>query len=155
MAKAKPDETFMAGLLSASLYKRNQGRLTRQLTGAALALILYLGMWSFSNNLLADLETPVIPVPGLGTGMPARVWLPVALAIVGTWVVYRAVNYPRFADFLISVEAEVDKVTWASRAELHRATIVVLAVMFSLGAVLFLLDWLWMVVFRGVGIVQF
>ena len=49
----------------------------------------------------------------------------------------------------------MDKVTWASRAELHRATIVVLAVMFSLGAVLFLLDWLWMVVFRGVGIVQF
>ena len=44
---------------------------------------------------------------------------------------------PRFADFLISVEAEMNKVSWPSRGELYRASLVVIVVIFLLVAILF------------------
>ena len=34
------------------------------------------------------------------------------LAVVGLWAAYRVVNLPAFADFLIAVEAEMNKVSW-------------------------------------------
>jgi preprotein translocase subunit SecE len=148
MAKSKT-LSFWDGLLSVGLYKRNQGRLTRQLTAAALGLILALGMWTLSNNLLADYDNPVI------LSFPLRQWLPFLLFLVGMWLVYRIVNYPRFADFLISVEAEIDKVTWASKAELYRATVVVLIVMFTIGSILYLYDFIWLYFFRFLRVVLF
>lgn len=36
------------------------------------------------------------------------------LGVVGIWFGYRLVNWPRFADFLISVEAELNKVSVAN-----------------------------------------
>ncbi len=47
---------------------------------------------------------------------------------------------PTFADFLISVEGEMNKVSWPSRAELFRASLVVILVIFFLAAVLFCYD---------------
>jgi preprotein translocase subunit SecE len=68
------------------------------------------------------------------------------VAAVGVWVAFRIVNVPSFADFLISVEAEMNKVSWPSRSELFRASMVVIVVIFLLTAILFtydiLLKWL-------------
>ena len=61
---------------------------------------------------------------------------------------YRIVNFPPFADFLIAVEAEMYKVSWPARAELFRASIVVLVVIFFLAAVLYAYDNIWRVLFR-------
>ena len=72
----------------------------------------------------------------------------------GAWAIFRAVNYPRFADFLISVEAEMDKVSWSSRQELYRATVVVVVTMFCLGAVLFLFDVFWQNFFEIIKFLQ-
>jgi preprotein translocase subunit SecE len=47
---------------------------------------------------------------------------------------------PAFADFLISVEGEMNKVSWPSRGELFRASIVVMLVIFFLAALLFFYD---------------
>ena len=49
------------------------------------------------------------------------------------WVSYRLVNVPGFADFLIAVEAEMNKVSWPTRTELFRSSIVVLIMIFALG----------------------
>ena len=67
----------------------------------------------------------------------------------GIWLAFRAVNLPQFADFLISVEAEMDKVTWSSRQELYRATVVVITTMVLLGAILLLYDFHLGLVFHG------
>ena len=46
---------------------------------------------------------------------------PAPCCLVGVWLGYRLVNIPRFADFLIAVEAEMNKVSWPSRGELIRS----------------------------------
>jgi preprotein translocase subunit SecE len=50
------------------------------------------------------------------------------------------VNIPSFADFLISVEGEMNKVSWPSRGELFRASVVVILVIFFLAFLLFAYD---------------
>ena len=41
-----------------------------------------------------------------------RFGLPALLLAAGWWISYRIVNFPAFADFLIAVEAEMNKVSW-------------------------------------------
>ncbi|MFN9753618.1 MAG: preprotein translocase subunit SecE, partial [Planctomycetota bacterium] len=72
----------------------------------------------------------------------------VALVLLGLWVAFRVVNVPRFADFLISVEAEMNKVSWPSKTELWRATAVVIFVIFALSFILFLFDAIWSYLFK-------
>ena len=67
---------------------------------------------------------------------------PLAILAAGAWAAFRIVNMPRFADFLISVETEMNKVSWPSRGELYRASLVVIVVIFLLVAVLFAYDFL-------------
>jgi preprotein translocase subunit SecE len=66
--------------------------------------------------------------------------LPTVVLFFGIWLGYRLVNLPSFADFLIAVEAEMNKVSWPSRTELIRSSMVVIILMFGLTAVLFSYD---------------
>ena len=61
------------------------------------------------------------------------------------WASYRVVNVPAFADFLIAVEAEMNKVSWPTRGELFRASMVVLILIFALAFVLAGFDMFWKV----------
>lgn len=142
MAKARAGGSPWNELFKVGLYKRNQGRLTRQVTAAAVAVVVFFGAWTLSQSVLIDTRTAI------------RVGIPTVLALLGAWIAYRMVNYPQFADFLISVEAEMDKVSWSSRRELMRSTIVVLVMMFLLGGVLFMYDQVWMVVFEWLGFLK-
>ena len=142
MAKSKNVGTIWGELLSFGLYKRNQGRLTRQLTLLALSAVVGFGTWTLSQGILSDYEPRI------------RIGVPFGIFVLCAWVVYRLVNYPRFADFLISVEAEMDKVTWSSRQELVRATIVVLVTMLLMGVYLFLFDIFWQFFFEWIGFLQ-
>jgi preprotein translocase subunit SecE len=144
MSKAERASSFWTALLQVGLYKRTQGRLVRQLTAGAVLAAVLLAAWSMAIHLLGEVE-------------PA--WLqyaiPALVAVLGTWAAYRLVNYPPFADFLIDVEGEMQKVSWPSTDELKRATAVVLVTMFTLSAVLFLYDNLWLQVLRLLRILQF
>jgi preprotein translocase subunit SecE len=131
IAKKKDEASLGAAMLSANLYKRSQGRLVRQLTAAAVALIFCLGAWRLGQGPLSD------------AGDAVQWGIPLAIATAGVWFAYRLVNYPKFADFLISVEAEMDKVSWPSWPELWRSALVVVATMFCLGVVLLGFDMFW------------
>jgi len=141
--KNRSDANFVSTLLAADIYKRNQGRLTRQLTVLALWVIIFLGCYVLSVGPLGDFRNPWI-----------RVGIPTGLALLGAWFAYRVVNYPRFADFLVSVEAEMAKVSWPSRDELYRAPVVVIVTMLLLAAVLFAFDYVWQFFFRLIGIIH-
>ncbi len=121
------------------VYKRSQGRIVRQVTFAALALALLIGLWRL-----------VLTMRGYGEACPP--WLcyglPGVLAVFGLWAAYRSVNLPAFADFLIAVEAEMNKVSWPSRGELYRHSVVVLVVLFMLTVVLFGFDIVWAKIFQ-------
>ena len=143
MSRAQAKQSFWGEILQFGLYKRNQGRLTRQLTAAGIGLILFFGVWTMSQWLVLTFDSPWLYV-----GIPALVF------VIGMWFAFRIVNYPRFADFLISVEAEMDKVSWPSRQELYRATIVVITVVILFGLILFLYDIFWVWLFTELGILQ-
>ncbi len=133
----------MAGLLQelvqVGLYKRSQGRITRQVTFAALAVGVAIGL--FRLHVMLSASGWVNAYGGI------QYWLPAVLLIAGVWIAYRLVNYPSFADFLIAVEAEMAKVSWPSRSELTRASLVVLVMLIVLAFVLWGFDLLWRAVF--------
>lgn len=117
-------------LFKTGIYKRSQGRMVRQFTCLAIWAAVVLAAWRLVPILTVEwqVQTPVA-------------WaVAFALAIVGLWIGYRIVNLPSFADFLIAVEAEMNKVSWPSRTELIRASMVVIVLMFGLTIVLFTYD---------------
>jgi len=122
---------LLAELLRTAVYKRSQGRLVRQFTCLAMWVVVALAAWRMHEYLRV-----------LATGLPG--WLayvvPLVVLVAGLWVGYRLVQFPPFADFLIAVEAELNKVAWPSRAELVRASVVVIVLMFGLTLVLFAYD---------------
>jgi preprotein translocase subunit SecE len=135
-----PVGAFFSELLHVGIYKRSQGRITRQVTFASLMVALALGLMRLSSTLA-------------GKGLEYQFVVPGLLLLVCAWATYRLVNVPAFADFLIAVEAEMNKVSWPTRAELIRASMVVLLMMFALAFYLGGCDVLWSVVLKwGLGI---
>jgi len=208
-------------LFRTGLYKRNQGRIARQVTFAAMAIVVALGCWRLhytlrdsrdvgaALNWMYRLVEPAQSEPlswnpaNRGEIQDARsqfaalveqgyvahvvdedgnagkavvgflqeqgslvmmyraecprsirlalnYGLPLLLLSGGVWASYRLVNYPKFADFLVAVEAEMYKVSWPSRGELIRSSAVVIVVMFALAAVLFGYDLVWKFLFTNV-----
>jgi preprotein translocase subunit SecE len=125
-------------LFSFGLYKRSQGRIARQATFAAFALIVGLGAWALSKYLggiAADHQDWSIQ-----TQRTLKFFVPLVVLAVGLWASFRIVQMPTFADFLISVEGEMNKVSWPSRGELFRASLVVILVIFFLAFLLYAYD---------------
>jgi len=131
---------FFQELLHTGLYKRTQGRITRQVTAASLAIVLALGCWRLMEVLIEAGKLVSYAVPGV-------------LLLGSFWLSYRLVNVPTFADFLIAVEAEMNKVSWPTRTELIRSSIVVLVVIFALAAILFMYDYVWNWAFINLGVI--
>ena len=130
---------FFQELISTSIYKRTQGRITRQVTFAAIVISLAVGLWQLQNRMIGFDPAYQYGVPGV-------------LLLMSLWAAYRLVNVPAFADFLIAVEAEMNKVSWPSRSELIRYSIVVLVVIVVLATVLMGFDFFWGWFFRAIGI---
>ena len=125
--RAAPSTMWFGELFRGGFYKRNQGRITRQVTFAALAVVFAISALQYYNTFF-DFYPVLLAAVILGLGL---------------WVSFRVVNIPRFADFLISVEAEMNKVSWPSWGELVRSSVVVIVVIFLLAGVLFGFDLLW------------
>ena len=131
--------SFFRELIHLDVYKRSQGLVVRRATFAALAVTVLLG----AARLLVLSE---------GMAPTWRYLPPLLVAILGLWVSFRVVNVPRFADFLIAVEAEMSKVSWPDRGTLVRSSGVVLVTIFLLAAVLFLYDLFWRSLLSWLGV---
>ncbi|MGE0608429.1 MAG: preprotein translocase subunit SecE [Pirellulales bacterium] len=130
---------LLRDLLSLEIYKRSQGRIARQVTFAVLAITIGIGAWRLSEHFKGD--------PTL------QYYVPLAILLVGGFLAFRAVCIPKVADFLISVEAEMAKVSWPTRSELIRQSIVVLVTIFILAFLLFTFDLVWATLFKFLGVV--
>lgn len=143
MAKQKQEPSrggFLSELFQFGLYKPNQGRVVRQVTFFTSAFLGCLVAWEVKRSSLLG---------SLGAG---GYLVMIAIAALMIWLAYRVVNYSVFADFLIAVEAEMNKVSWPTRRELWNASLVVMFVIFSMAAFLFLFDAIWTIVFEVIGI---
>jgi preprotein translocase subunit SecE len=116
---------LITGMFNASRYKRSQGRIARQVTFFAIWLAFAVAAWKMYGTAQTDVWRYVVPTILVGAG---------------AWIAFRIVNLPSFADFLISVEAEMNKVSWPGRTELWRASMVVVVVIFLLAAILYVYD---------------
>ena len=138
-------------LFASSLYKPKQGRIVRQLTALAIWLTCWLGGWQLFEAMGAWVS-PASAVTGPTFWSTSRYWRPMILVSAGMWFAYRLVNWPRFADFLISVEAEMSKVSWPTKTELYRASMVVIFTMAFLAILLFCYDAIWQLLFDLLGV---
>ena len=140
---------FFRELFQLGVYKRSQGRIARQVTFATLALTVVIGAWRLYYMLQA------LHVGGNvdSTDRTMRLGIAGIVALLGVWICYRVVNLPSFADFLIAVEAEMNKVSWPTRLELFRSCVVVIFCIFFLTAVLFLYDVFWRYLLGAIGVV--
>lgn len=133
---------FIHEMFQVGIYKRTQGRVTRQVTCGALAIIFLIAAYRL-----------FVLLKGMSPAWAAY-GFPVLLLAVGAWASYRLVNLPRFADFLIAVEAEMNKVSWPTTDELIRSSLVVIFVIFFLASILFGFDQVWMAFFRFLGVLR-
>ena len=131
---------FVQSLFQFAIYKRSQGRIARQITFAVLAVAVGIGCWRLSQFLVGDPFSRFV-VPGV-------------IVLLGWWISYRLVNFSQFADFLISVEAEMNKVSWPGRSELFRSVLVVMFTIFFLAALLALYDFLWWLLLTFLQVLQ-
>ena len=136
--------SFWSELFRVNLYKPNQGRIVRQVSFFAIALLAGLAAFELHRFRLFD---------SLYTGVSgSRYFFLLAFVLAGLWFAYRVVNYSRFADFLIAVGAEMNKVSWTTKTELWNASLVVMFVIFAMAGALFLFDMVWTSLFQMIGI---
>jgi preprotein translocase subunit SecE len=148
-------ESIWSELFSARMYKPTQGRIARQVTGGAIWVAFAVCAWRWWESAYGIKDLSSL----FSTGDTANViasWLrwvlPGLLLGVGMWIGYRVVNYPRFADFLIAVEAEMNKVMWPSQDELIRSSLVVIVLLLAFAALMFVFDFVWVWLFQLIGV---
>ena len=111
------------------IYKRGQGKNTRLYTAFAGILIVGLGCFQLYTKLQA-----------LDLGLWVETMVPVALFMFLSVLVLWIVNRPTVADFMISAEGEMKKVSWSSRKEIAVSTFVVIVVVVGMAALLGVTD---------------
>jgi preprotein translocase SecE subunit len=80
--------------------------------------------------------------------------IPLLVGILALWLAWRLVNVPAFADFLIATEAEMNKVSWATRKQLAQDTVVVLVTVILMTIFLFFADVIWSTGLKMIGVLQ-
>ena len=145
---------FVQELGQLGIYKRTQGRLTRQFTCLAIWVAFALAAWRMYSTMTWGFVDQWFPNLTVSLAMVVRYTLPTILLVGGVWFGFRLVNYAPFADFLIAVEAEMNKVTWPSRTEMVRSAIVVIVIMFGLTIVIFIYDGVLRFILRLLNIVD-
>ena len=145
--------SFWSELFQFGVYKRSQGRIARQVTFFVLVVLFVIGCWRlsiyFNPNWLLGWTGLVFSDAASDA---IRFGTAFAVLAVGVWFSFRLVNMPRFADFLISVEAEMSKVSWPTRSDLVKTSIVVMITIFGMATVLYLYDIVWQVLLKAIGV---
>ena len=70
------------------------------------------------------------------------------------WLIYRVLNFPPFVDFLTDTEVEMKKVSWTSKDDLYRATMVVLTTVILMSVFLFLVNQVWVRLLELIRVLQ-
>ena len=134
---------FCTNLLRVDRYKPTQGKKARLWTALGLGLIFTTGLYTFYSHFLSDQSRLASFITTLGLGL------------VFAWFIWRLVEYPPFADFLIATEAEMNKVSWTTKEDLIRATTVVLATVLLISIFLLGVDVLWSKLLMMIGVLRF
>jgi preprotein translocase SecE subunit len=162
------------GWASFNTHKRTQGLLVRRCTMVGILILGVTGAVAFwdaspftaaAKSALTDPNASITPPP-LNYPLPfldgktlplvpvADLAIPAVIALLTVWLAWRAVNVPMFGDFLIATEAEMNKVSWTTRKQIVKDTIVVLVFLLLLTSFLFAIDafWSWLLSLKFIGV---
>ena len=119
---------FLKELFKVSPYKPTLGKTARRATMLGVLVLLLAGVYvAYQRNAF-----------GVSAHINAVVCF--ILALLSAWVSYRLVQFPTFAEFLVSVEAEMRKVYWPSGKEVKSTSKIVLIFMFLFVAMIYVYD---------------
>ena len=128
-------------------YKHGLGRLIRRLTMLGIWVLFLTAAWKCTQIdatwLASWVAMPELVVKYTVAGV---------IALCGLWFGYRLVNWETFADFLISVEGEMAKVSWPGNGELQSSTIVVLTVFLLLSGMIYIYDLILVFLLRSINV---
>lgn len=139
---------FLTNLISTQRYKTSQGFVARTATAVGLGMILVSGLYQLSQSLTAVTSPEWVSQP------VSRIGLPMVLAAGFAWFLFRLINFPSFAEFLIATESEMNKVSWTTWSDLKRATTVVLVTVVLMTSYLWLVDQVWSTVLTWIGVLR-
>ncbi|GAB4110016.1 MAG: hypothetical protein Kow00105_18720 [Phycisphaeraceae bacterium] len=106
--------------MALAIYKPGQGYYTRMLTAVGIGVLVLSGvLWLWEKMPTID----AIPVDQM---LYYQAAMAVTVITVFGVVVYKILNKPSVADFLIATEAEMKKVNWPSKREIIGSTWVVI-----------------------------
>ena len=137
--------------MALEFYKKGQGYYTRMGTALSAALLSALGCWALQQKL-----------SGLGTGnivtVNAKTWIqygvPAVIFLILCWCIYKLLNKPKYADFMIATEGEMKKVSWSTRKEIVTSTKVVIVTVIIMAILLAVVDVLFAKLFTVLGILK-
>ena len=129
-------------LFSVRRYKTALGRYVRYMTMFAIWVIFFAGAYKFYTTIEFYFFA----------NLAIRAICATVIVLFGLWLGFRAIHYARFADFLITVESEMMKVSWPSNNEVYSSTIVVLVMFVLLATAIWICDMFWVVLFRWFGV---
>jgi preprotein translocase subunit SecE len=121
------------------IYKKTQGRYTRSLTFVGVMVLVLAGAYQLSEKFEA-----------YSWSRPAyfRFGIPAGLVFALAFIMYRLVNRPKTAEFLIATENEMKKVSWSSRKEIIGSTKVVIVTTFLVAGILSAVDVFFRILFK-------
>lgn len=125
-------------------YKWGQGKDTRLYSAVALTVIAAIGCWRLYDKLQASLDVTQT------LGLWLSVTVPLGVFAIVSGLVFWLVNQPTVADFMISAEGELKKVSFSSRREIAVSTFVVIIVVFVMAGMLGLADFCFDLFFTNV-----
>lgn len=115
-------------------YKWGQGKNTRLYSVLACVIITAAGCWSLYKKLYASLDI------SRQTGLWISVAVPLGIFAATAIFLYWLVNRPNLANFLISAEGELKKVSFSTKREIAVSTFVVIVVVIFMAIMLGVAD---------------
>jgi preprotein translocase subunit SecE len=129
-------------LTSVTPYKPGQGTWARMGTLAVLLLGIVAAYYAWSRTYAQS-------------SLAVKYILPAVFGALIGWAMYRLIHWPRYADFLITTESEMNKVSWPTWQEVKTSTIVVLVLSIFMALFLSAVDWIWQFILYHIGILEF
>ncbi len=112
------------------IYKRGQGKYTRLWSAFGVAIVVAIGCLGLYRKLEAASWFSTRATLWIATMVPVGLFAVLAL------VIFWLVNKPSVADFMISAEGEMKKVSWSSKQEITVSTFIVIVVVVIMAALL-------------------
>ncbi|MFC1706896.1 preprotein translocase subunit SecE [Planctomycetota bacterium] len=124
------------------LYAPEKGRYSRWILGVSAMLLAGYGTHSLYYSFPEGMRAAVFGWKPLGDEFPISWGLIISVSIfvafsLGTWL---AINHQKLVDFLHETEVEMTKVSWASKDEVLRSSLVVVVTTIILAVWVYMAD---------------